>query len=136
MLEGHPVECSPISSLSQIRNSKLLGHCHIPFCNPPQEFLIRLIQHDMKVLQRMHTLERRPVPEPNKAVPWNSILSTKGPLHKCLDRCSGSLSQIADSVIFFEPEFCPNHEVDNVEVNSVWPVVVEDLEVGGVLEGD
>jgi len=43
--------------------------------------------------------------------------------------CTRSVCQVASLLILFEGELHPHHEMDDLVVDTVWPIVVEDLEV-------
>jgi len=84
------------------------------------------------MLDRMHALQRSPIPEPN-----HSLLTTHAaefPLHEVFQLGAGLGEEVVGYGVGGRGEFGPDDEVHDARVDAVGPVVEEDF-VGVFLEG-
>lgn len=54
---------------------------------------------------------------------------TKRPIHKPINLLPGFGSEVIPPRIFLEIEFRPYHQMDDIRVNPVRPVVVQDFDI-------
>jgi hypothetical protein len=106
---------------------KLCRHGHIVVGDFFHEFHTRIVQHDVEVLDGMHALQALPVLEPGK-LPGLEPASER-PLNIRVDLAARLGRRQARRCVVFELELGPDDEVHNLVVDSIGPVVVQDLDV-------
>lgn len=106
---------------------------HIAACDLVDELRIGLEQHDMKVLDRMYTLQALPVLEPHHMIRILH-LRPESRVHVVVDAPPRRKRQIIRLRIILEIELGPDDEMHDSRVYSIWPVVVKDLDIGGILK--
>jgi hypothetical protein len=60
-------------------------------------------------------------------ITWYS--RTKRPLNIRIDLSAGFLREVVRRRVVFEVEFRPDDEVDNPLVETIWPVIPQDLDI-------
>lgn len=85
------------------------------------------MEHDVEVFNRMDGLERLPILKPHDRLRRHS--RTKGPLDILLDRLPRLVCQIVRGRVIRELELGPDHQMNNVGVDAVRPVIVQDPNV-------
>lgn len=106
---------------------KLGRHRNITVRDVLDEVGIRIVQHDVEVLDGMHALQTLPVLEPRVLVGLQPRAERL--LHVGINLLERFGRRIARLRVIGELELGPDDEVDDLGVDSVWPVVVEDLDV-------
>lgn len=94
----------------------LLHKCHI-----------RLMEHDVEVFDGVDGLERLPVPEPDDLLRRHS--RTKSGLHVSFDRLSRLCCQIARGGVIGKLKFGPDHQMGDIRIDPVRPVIVQNPNV-------
>lgn len=85
--------------------------------------------------QCVYALQASPVLEPHETISWNPIWATEALDDKVFDLLSCSWRQVVGSRVVLQQEFGPDNEVDNVRIESIRPVIEQNLVVVGVAEG-
>ena len=88
---------------------------------------VRAMEHDVEVLDGMDGLEGLPILEPDHLVRRHA--RAKGSLHECLDRIACLRCQIARVWVICKLKFGPHHQMNDVRVDPIGPVVVQDPDV-------
>lgn len=113
--------------MTAIIASCLRNERHVPVGDLPHEFHIWLKEHDVEMLDRVDRLERLPVLEPHEV--FSRHAWSEGALDVLLDRLARFCSQIARGRVIGDFKLGPNHEVDDVCVRSIGPIVVQDANI-------
>lgn len=93
------------------------------------------------MFQASHTLQRRPILEPQHmilrvGIPLPGQSLHKHPLHKLLDQRTRLICQISTVFLDRHRGAQPHAQVRNTRRKTVGPVVAEDLVVRGIGKGD
>ena len=105
----------------------LLRQTDIPARNLPNKLRRRIKQHDMKVLDGMHALQRSPIPEPNHILLAAHV--AERPFYKSVQLGAGFWEQVVGDGVRGRGEFGPDDEVHDARVDAVGPVVEQDFVV-------
>lgn len=61
---------------------------------------------------------------------------TKGTVHIIVDLPPGFGGQVVRCWVIFQIKLRPDNKVNDSLVHTIWPIIVEDLDIGGFTEGD
>lgn len=89
---------------------------------------IRIEQHDVEMLDGMYGLDTPPILEPCHISAVHAI--AEGVVNVVLNLFPSSIGQVAGLLVLFQLEFGPDYEMYDALVQSIWPVIVENLEIG------
>lgn len=124
-----PWTCTPFCMLllSLIGHGKLVHEWYITIGDFLDKTHIRIEQHDMEMLDSVDTLYACPVPEPCYML--RSDFGAERPPNIFIYPSSPSLCQVTLLRIFLHLEPCPYDQMHNTLVYTVWPVIVQNLDV-------
>jgi hypothetical protein len=105
----------------------LLRQTHVPTRHLINKLPRRIKQHNMKMLDRTHALQRSPITKPNHI--FFSANASKHLSNKAIQLSSRLRQQIVVHSVRRRGELCPNDEMHDPRVDAVWPVVEQDFVV-------
>lgn len=109
--------------------SNLFHQRHISPGDILQKLRVRIEKHNVKMLNRMNTLQSGPILEPNHICaptsPYESLV------HKLVDFAPDLREKIAFWIrgVRSEPKLRPNDEMGDASVYAVWEIIVENLQI-------
>lgn len=109
------------------RSRKLGRHGHIALGELLHQLFVWIVQHDVEVLYCVHTLQAPPVLEPGIVLGLD--LAPKRPLDKPIDLLVRFGCRVACFCVVFKLKLSPYHQVHDFVVDTVWPVVIQNLNV-------
>lgn len=112
--------------------SKLFTHGNVSSSDPPDEIHVRIEQHDVKVLNSLYGLDAPPILEPCHISVVHPV--SENVVHEVLNFLPRDMGQVAGLLVLIKLELGPDYEMDDALVQTIGPVIVENLEVGGTGE--
>lgn len=92
------------------------------------EVHIGIEQHDVEMLDGLYRLDTSPILEPCHVSAVHAI--AEGVVNVVLNLFPGSICQVAGLLVLFQLELGPDYEMYDALVQSIWPVIEENFEIG------
>jgi len=87
-----------------------------------------MVDHNMKMLDSGNTLQACPVPEPDDILGLETAAERL--VNVVVDLLALFRGEVTSRGIIFELKFDPHHQMDDICVDPVWPVIVKNPDVG------